>query len=121
MMVPLLYQWDWGDSRQWQRNFRARAITVSKHLDAHIHLSSISSGDQLNLFGKQRKRNSHYRRHHTRTPNFTDERITPHKFQDPPLEEEEDRKALLDGLIEGTIDCICSAHEPHQEHLNIGV
>ena len=33
------------------------------------------------------------------------------------MREEEDRKALLDGLIEGTIDCICSAHEPHQEHL----
>ena len=33
------------------------------------------------------------------------------------MREEEDRKALLDGLMEGTIDCICSAHEPHQEHL----
>ena len=48
--------------------FVQRAITVSKHLDAHIHLSSISSRGSVELIGKQKKRNSHYRRHHTCTP-----------------------------------------------------
>jgi dihydroorotase len=35
----------------------------------------------------------------------------------PPLRGESDRKALLKGLIDGTISCICSNHEPLEEEL----
>ncbi|MCL2881453.1 MAG: dihydroorotase [Coriobacteriia bacterium] len=31
----------------------------------------------------------------------------------PPLRTEEDRQAVLDGLLDGTIDCIASDHAPH--------
>lgn len=31
----------------------------------------------------------------------------------PPLREEEDRKAVLEGLLDGTIDCIVTDHAPH--------
>jgi len=33
----------------------------------------------------------------------------------PPLREEEDRKAIIEGLCEGTIDCIVTDHAPHSE------
>lgn len=33
----------------------------------------------------------------------------------PPLREEDDRAAIAAGLADGTIDVICSAHEPHDE------
>ena len=33
----------------------------------------------------------------------------------PPLREEEDRKAIIEGLREGTIDCIVTDHAPHSE------
>ncbi len=33
----------------------------------------------------------------------------------PPLRTEKDRQAVLEGLIDGTIDCIASDHAPHSE------
>src|SRR5699024_8695927 len=33
----------------------------------------------------------------------------------PPLREEKDRKAIIEGLKEGTIDCIITDHAPHSE------
>ena len=31
----------------------------------------------------------------------------------PPLRSTEDREALLEGLLDGTIDCIATDHAPH--------
>ena len=33
----------------------------------------------------------------------------------PPLRSEEDRQALLEGILDGTIDCIATDHAPHSE------
>lgn len=33
----------------------------------------------------------------------------------PPLREEKDRQAIIQGLEEGTIDCIVTDHAPHTE------
>lgn len=33
----------------------------------------------------------------------------------PPLRSEEDRQALIEGLLDGTIDCIATDHAPHTE------
>lgn len=35
------------------------------------------------------------------------------KFTIPPLRSEQDKSALRQGLTDGTIDCICSDHQPH--------
>lgn len=32
----------------------------------------------------------------------------------PPLRSERDREALIAGVVDGTIDCICSDHQPHE-------
>ncbi len=37
----------------------------------------------------------------------------PNKKMNPPLREERDREALLEGLLDGTIDCVASDHAPH--------
>ena len=34
----------------------------------------------------------------------------------PPLGSEDDRRALVDGLLDGTIDCIATDHAPHARH-----
>ncbi len=34
----------------------------------------------------------------------------------PPLRSEEDRKAVLAGLLDGTVDCIATDHAPHARH-----
>ena len=34
----------------------------------------------------------------------------------PPLRTEDDRRALVEGLLDGTIDCIATDHAPHARH-----
>ncbi len=34
----------------------------------------------------------------------------------PPLREEADRRALIDALLDGTVDCIATDHAPHASH-----
>ncbi len=36
------------------------------------------------------------------------------KFTIPPLRSQADRDALREGLVDGTIDCLCSDHQPHE-------
>ena len=38
-----------------------------------------------------------------------------HKMN-PPLRTENDRQALIEGLVDGTIDCIATDHAPHAKH-----
>ncbi len=49
---------------------------------------------------------------------LTDEEVRsldPHRFKmNPPLRAESDRQALIDGLRDGTIECIATDHAPHQ-------
>ena len=48
---------------------------------------------------------------------LTDEKVRsldPHRFKmNPPLRTETDRQALIEGLRDGTIDCIATDHAPH--------
>jgi dihydroorotase len=48
---------------------------------------------------------------------LTDEAVRsldPHRFKmNPPLRDEADRQALIEGLLDGTIDCIATDHAPH--------
>jgi dihydroorotase len=48
---------------------------------------------------------------------LTDEEVRsldPHRFKmNPPLRSEDDRQALIEGLRDGTIDCIATDHAPH--------
>jgi dihydroorotase len=34
----------------------------------------------------------------------------------PPLPTEDDRRALVEGLLDGTIDCVATDHAPHARH-----
>ena len=47
---------------------------------------------------------------------LTDERVTTFDSvykMNPPLRSEDDRQALIEGLLDGTIDCIATDHAPH--------
>jgi len=49
----------------------------------------------------------------------TDERVRsldPNVKMNPPLRAEDDRRALVEGLLDGTIDCIATDHAPHARH-----
>jgi dihydroorotase len=95
----------------------ARDIELARLTGGHVHICHLSSGRSVHLI----------RRAKSDGINITAE-VTPHHLMltekevgnydtnakmSPPLREEEDIVALLEGLNDGTIDCIASDHAPH--------
>jgi dihydroorotase len=42
--------------------------------------------------------------------------LDPNLKMNPPLRTEDDRRALVEGLVDGTIDCVGTDHAPHARH-----
>jgi dihydroorotase len=87
---------------------------------AHLHVAHLSTRCALD----------HVRRAKDRGLHVTCE-VTPHHFvlteaavdgydtqakMNPPLRSASDRQAMLEGLLDGTIDCIATDHAPHAAH-----
>ena len=96
-----------------------RDIALAKKTVASINIQHISSKKSIELVreGKASGGNIHAE-------------VTPHHFSltedavtiygtmakmNPPLRQEEDRQAILDGLKDGTIDIIATDHAPHKK------
>ncbi len=110
-----------GYPRMAEELFVQRAITISRNLDAHIHLTSISSKGSVELIrdakAKEIRVTADVTPHHLC---FTDDSIIGYKtnFKTlPPLREDADKRSLMEGLMDGTLDCVSTAHEPYYEHL----
>ena len=100
--------------------FVQRAISISRSLKSKVHLSSISSFGSVDLIKDAKNKGvmitadvspQHLALTESKILNYdTNFKTT------PPLREEVDRKFLIDGLMNGTIDCISSSHEPVKEY-----
>jgi dihydroorotase len=100
--------------------FVQRAISVSKTVDTKIHLSSISTFGSVEMIKEAKKQNikisADVTAHHLTLNETSINDYNPNFKTSPPIREEIDRIALIKGLNDGTIDCVCSAHQPFQEH-----
>lgn len=98
-----------------------RAISVSSSSGAKIHLTSISSHGSVEMIKEAKKRNikisSDVTPHHISLTENNISEYDPNFKTSPPLREDRDRQALIEGLLDGTIDCISTAHEPYEDHL----
>ena len=97
----------------------AREIVISETNNVRAHICHISTKTTKNIVRDAKKRGvkitcetcPHYF-------TFTVEEVLKsgtNAKMNPPLREEEDRKAIIKGLREGTIDCIVTDHAPHSE------
>jgi len=93
-----------------------RDIKILEHTGGRLHFSFISSKESVSLIEDAKKRGLKVTCS-TSLPHllFTDESLknfnAEFKFF-PPLRTNEDRLALREGLLSGTIDCITAMHEP---------
>jgi dihydroorotase len=110
-----------GNPRMAEELVVQRAITLSRHLEVPIHISSISSIGSVKLIKEAKESNvkitTDVSAHHLL---LTEQAISHYNTQaktTPPLREETDRQALINGLKDGTIDACNSSHEPFADHL----
>lgn len=97
----------------------ARDILLAEYTGGHIHVAHISTKEGVDLVRKGKAKGVNVTTevcpHHF---DLTDEEIDRQKFDTnfkmhPPLRTQEDVDAMIEGLVDGTIDAICTDHAPH--------
>lgn len=94
-----------------------RDISIAEYVGGKVHIAHISSKKAVDLVRRAKadgiKITAEVTPHHF---TLTDEELvnydTNYKMN-PPLRTEEDVNAMIEGLKDGTIDCIASDHAPH--------
>lgn len=98
----------------------ARNVILSEYTGAHIHLQHISSRYSVGIIRRAKTRGvkitAEATPHHIA---FTDQSLSTYDTNfkmNPPLRTEADRKAIIAGLRDGTLDCISTDHAPHTDY-----
>jgi len=98
----------------------SRNVILSSYTGAHIHMQHISSAASVDIL--RRAKADGVRVSGEATPHhiaFTDsalETYDPNFKMNPPLRTEQDRRAIIEGLRDGTLDCISTDHAPHTDY-----
>jgi dihydroorotase len=94
-----------------------RDIQIAEYTMGRIHIAHISTEKSVDMVRQAKKRNIQVTAEVTPHHLFlTDEAcafFNTNTKMNPPLRTEKDRQALVQGLIDGTIDCIATDHAPH--------
>lgn len=101
----------------------ARDIALLEELKndrAHLHVAHLSTRKALDHVRSARRRGLHVTcevtpHHFVLTEEAVGEFDT-HAKMNPPLRSADDREAMIEGLLDGTIDCIATDHAPHAAH-----
>lgn len=86
----------------------------------HLHVQHVSTAKALHAIREAKKHGLHVTceaapHHFTLTDEAIGDYSTNAKMN-PPLRVEADRRAVIEGLLDGTIDCIATDHAPHASH-----
>ena len=98
----------------------SRNVILSRYTGAHIHMQHVSSALSVEIV--RRAKADGVRVTAEATPHhiaLTDESLAtydPNFKMNPPLRTEGDRRALIAGLRDGTLDCISTDHAPHTDY-----
>ena len=97
----------------------ARDVDLAAMTGGHIHIQHVSKKASLCHIRQGKKQGVNITAE--ATPHhlcLTDEKLADFNTNakmNPPLGSEEDRQALIEALIDGTIDCIATDHAPHTD------
>ena len=109
-----------GWPRTAEELFVYRAVSLAMLTKAHVHLQSLSSAGSVEILQRAKERGvpvtADITPHHLALTDSTLSDYNTNLKTNPPLREESDRQALLAGLLDGTVDCIATAHEPYLEN-----
>jgi dihydroorotase len=96
----------------------ARDAAIAGYEGGRIHIQHLSALESVEAVAVARARGvaitAEVSPHHLAlTHEAVQERLDTRLKMNPPLRAERDREALIDGLRDGTIDCIATDHAPH--------
>ena len=97
-----------------------RLLSEMKGARAHLHVAHLSTAAALDAVRRARRNGLHVTcevapHHFVLTEDAVGNYNTNAKMN-PPLRAEADRRAMLEGLLDGSIDCIATDHAPHATH-----
>jgi dihydroorotase len=96
-----------------------RDVLLAEFTGSHVHIAHISTARAVDAVRRGKARGvrvtAEATPHHL---TLTDEAVRAHDYDpvtkmNPPLRSEEDRQAVIAGLLDGTIDAIATDHAPH--------
>jgi len=104
----------------------AESVAVARELEilrsvpgAHLHFSHISTANSVHLIRQAKDQNLHVTaettpHHLLLTVEAVSEHLTRAKMN-PPLATKEDQEALIEGILDGTLEALATDHAPHTE------
>lgn len=97
----------------------ARDIILSRMSDWKIHVQHVSAKESVDLIRNAQRKgikiSTEVTPHHLALTDDWIKHFDTNYKMNPPLRTDEDRLALIDGLVDGTIAAIASDHAPHTE------
>lgn len=98
----------------------SRDVILSEYTGAHVHLQHISSANAVDIIRRAKARgvriSAEATPHHLALTDDCLRDYHPNFKMNPPLRTEADRLAVLQGLLDGTLDCVATDHAPHTRH-----
>jgi len=95
----------------------ARDILLAELTGAHVHIAHLSTAGAVRLVRDAKARGvkitAEVTPHHLLLTEEAVRSFDANTKMNPPLRSKRDTEALLEGLIDGTIDCIATDHAPH--------
>ncbi len=110
-----------AEARIVERDLRLlREIERANHVRPHLHVQHVSTALALRAIRAARKAGLYVTceaapHHFTLTDEAIGDYDTNAKMN-PPLRAEADRRAVVEALLDGTVDCIATDHAPHASH-----
>jgi dihydroorotase len=95
----------------------ARDILLAELTGAHLHIAHLSTAGAVRLVRDAKARGVHVTAevtpHHLLLTEEAVRSFDANTKMNPPLRSKRDAEAVLEGLLDGTIDCIATDHAPH--------
>lgn len=97
----------------------ARDAALAAHESARIHVQHLSAAESVEIVRAAKAAgvqiSAEASPHHLCLTDEAVRGLDPHRAKmNPPLREERDRQTLIEGLRDGTVECIATDHAPHQ-------
>jgi dihydroorotase len=97
-----------------------RDIEKMEKLRPHLHVQHVSTAKALAAIREAKRQGLHVTceaaPHHFALTDEAIEGYDTHAKMNPPLRSEQDRRAVVEALLDGMVDCIATDHAPHAAH-----